>query len=193
MKFVLLSSSRGTTIQSILNALSDGGLRAECVGLVTDKEDRGCADKVRAAGLPVRVVPREKGETREAYDTKIDGAIRELASDCEIVACIGWMFILSPWFVQQWQNKILNVHPSLLPKHPGGHAVQDALEAGDSETGMTIHLIDEGVDTGPIVVQKICSIKQDDTVESLQKRIQDLEKEWYPKVLQQIHTGEIVL
>ncbi|MBU1911757.1 phosphoribosylglycinamide formyltransferase, partial [Patescibacteria group bacterium] len=82
---------------------------------------------------------------------------------------------------------------ALLPKYPGAHGIEEAMEAGEKETGMTIHIIDEGVDTGPILVQKSCSILPDDTVDTLKERVQALEKEWYPKTLQMVETGEIVL
>ncbi|MBU0458954.1 phosphoribosylglycinamide formyltransferase, partial [Patescibacteria group bacterium] len=97
------------------------------------------------------------------------------------------------WFVQKWEGKIINVHPALLPKYPGAHGIEEAMEAGEKETGMTIHIIYEGVDTGPILVQKSCSILPDDTVDTLKERVQALEKEWYPKTLQMVETGEIVL
>ncbi len=94
------------------------------------------------------------------------------------------MFILSPWFVSRYPKKILNVHPSLLPKHPGANAHDLVLAAGETESGMTIHYVDEGLDSGQIIVQKKCSVIPGDTVESLKARVQELEKEWYPKVLE---------
>ena len=197
MDFVVLSSSRGTTFQAVIDAMKDGSLEARCLGLIADREDRGCTEKATAAGIPTLIVERVKGEERESYDRRIDEAIGALVVKTEdvdvLLACMGWMFIFSPWFVTQWKNRILNVHPALLPKHPGGHAIDDALAAGDAETGMTIHWIDEGVDTGKIVEQKNCSILPDDTVDTLKARIQELEKEWYPKVLQMIEQGELRL
>jgi formyltetrahydrofolate-dependent phosphoribosylglycinamide formyltransferase len=195
MDFVVLSSSRGTTFQAVIDAMQSGALEARCLGLIADREDRGCIEKAKNAGLPTVIVERMKGEERESYDRRIDEAIGALVANSEdvdvLLACMGWMFIFSPWFVGQWKNRILNVHPALLPKHPGGHAIDDALAAGDAETGMTIHWIDEGVDTGKIVEQKKCSILPDDTVDTLKARVQALEKEWYPKVLQRFQTGEI--
>ncbi|MDP7068916.1 MAG: phosphoribosylglycinamide formyltransferase [Candidatus Peribacteraceae bacterium] len=195
MKFIILSSSRGTTMKAVLDAVGDGSLTMECLGLVTDSESRGCRDVAMSAGIPIYVLPKEESEDREAYDKRLNDAIEEMGgtpSDT-VVAALGWMFILSPWFVSQWKNKILNVHPSVLPKFPGGNAVADALASGDETTGMTIHVIDEGVDTGPIVLQKECAILPGDDEEALKDRIQLLEKEWYPKVLQQIETGDISL
>ncbi len=188
MKLLLLSSSRGTTLQAVVDALQDGSLEMECLGLIADREDRGCVQKVKDAGYPVVIAARQKDEDREAYDKRLNDAILELGGDPSntIIAALGWMFILSAWFVKQWEKKIINVHPSLLPKYPGGHAISDVLSSGDSETGMTIHYIDEGVDTGEIIEQKSCSIDEGETEDSLKQKIQSLEKEWYPKVLQNL-------
>ena len=192
MNFVVLSSSRGTTFQAVLDAMKDGSLTATCLGLISDREDRGCVEKARSAGLPVKIVEKEKGKERDTYEKRLQEAISGLG-DVDVIAAIGWMFILSPWFMKQWRNRILNVHPSLLPKHPGAHAIEETLEAGDTETGMTLHLIDEGVDTGPIILQKECPVQPGDTADSLKERVQELEKEWYPRVLQMIETGELTL
>lgn len=192
MNFVVLSSSRGTTAQKVFSAIDDGSLTAQCLGLITDKESRGCVQVAKDAGIPVVIVARTKGEDRADYDKKLDEAIRALG-DIDMIAALGWMFIMSPFFVEKWRNRIVNVHPALLPKHPGAHGISDALSSGDTESGMTIHFIDEGVDTGKIIEQKSCTIEPNDTEESLKKRIQELEMEWYPKVLQMIETGDITL
>ncbi len=192
MKFVVFSSSRGTVFRSTLERIADGSLSIACIGLITDKADRLCVSIAQEYGLPYEVVPRTKGEDREAYDKKIERAYEKLleasgtkAGDC-IIALIGWMFILSAWFVEKYPKKIINVHPSLLPKHPGAHAHDLVLESGDTESGMTIHYVDAGLDSGEIIVQKKCSVLPDDTVDTLKARVQELEKEWYPKVLEDI-------
>ena len=188
MNFIILSSSRGTTMQAVLDARIEGSLSASCLGLVTDRDDRGCTEKARSADVPVTVLERKKNVDRAEYDKKLHKAILSMGGDPDhtVIAALGWMYILSPAFVAKWKNRIVNVHPSLLPAHPGAHAIQDALDAEDKKTGMTIHYIDEGVDTGPILLQKECTILPGDTEETLKERIQDLEKEWYPKVLQDL-------
>ncbi|MDD5026195.1 MAG: phosphoribosylglycinamide formyltransferase [Candidatus Peribacteraceae bacterium] len=191
MNFVVLSSSRGTTFQAILDRLTDGTLTG-CLGLVADREDRGCVEKARKAHLPVSIVEHAAGEDRESYDRRLDAAIQNLGK-VELIAAIGWMYVLSPWFVKSWRNRILNVHPSLLPRFPGAHAHEDVLAAGEKESGMTIHLIDEGVDTGPILIQKRCPVLPSDTPDTLKTRVQELEKEWYPKVLGMIAKGTMIL
>ncbi|MDD5751443.1 MAG: phosphoribosylglycinamide formyltransferase [Candidatus Peribacteraceae bacterium] len=194
MNFVVLSSSRGTTFQSVIEALQSGALTATCLGLVADSPERGCIEKAKAAGLPVRIVGKVKGEPREEYDRRLDAELRAMgANEQTIIAAIGWMFVLSPCFVRTWHNRILNVHPALLPKYPGAHAHEEVLAAHEKETGMTIHVIDEGVDTGPILLQKRCPVLPDDTHDALKERVQELEKEWYPKVLQMIEEGEVQL
>ncbi|MBP9850502.1 MAG: phosphoribosylglycinamide formyltransferase [Candidatus Peribacteraceae bacterium] len=194
MKFVILSSARGTVQEAVLKSIKEGSLSAECLGLVSDKAERGCVARAKEFDLPVEIVPMEKGEARADYDKRIDTAVRKLAGGHEIlVTCMGWLWLLSPSFVSAWKNKIINVHPSLLPKHPGAHAHDSVLASKDTESGMTIHLIDEGMDTGKILLQKSCPVLPNDTVQSLKERVQTLECVWYPKVLQMIETGEMTL
>ncbi|MFH0770181.1 MAG: phosphoribosylglycinamide formyltransferase [Candidatus Peregrinibacteria bacterium] len=192
MNFIVLSSSRGTTFQAILDRMQDGSLTAKCLGLVSDRPDRGCVEKALKAGLPVSIVERRKEDTREAYDQRLSAAIDALGK-ADVIAAIGWMFILSEWFVARWHGRILNVHPALLPNHPGAHAHEEVIAAREKESGMTIHIIDEGVDTGPVLLQKTCPVLPGDTAETLQARVQELEKEWYPKVLQMIEDGTLKL
>ena len=181
-------------MQAVLDAITDGSLTMECLGLISDREDRGCVEKANTAGIPVRIVEKQEGEPREDYDNRIDAACTELGSDDQtLIATLGWMFILSSWFVTRWSNRIINVHPALLPVHPGAHAIRDTIDSGDSEGGMSIHIIDEGVDTGPILLQRRCSVDEGETEESLKLKIQELEKEEYPKLLQQIENGAVTL
>lgn len=193
MNFVVLSSSKGTVFQAVIDRMKDRTLTARCAGLIADTEDRGCVMKARAAGIPVLIVPKTKGEDREIYDQRVDAAITELSADNPVIACMGWMWMLSPWFVGKRRNRIVNVHPALLPKHPGAHAHDLVIAAKDHESGMTIHLIDEGMDTGKILLQKTCPVLPDDTVETLKPRVQALECEWYPKALQMIEDGTMKL
>jgi len=199
VNFVVLSSSRGTTFQAVIEAMRRGELTAKCLGLVTDSPDKACIDKAKAAGLPYRIVERVKGQTREEFDFRVHEAILSLGADKQtVIAALGWMFIFTSWFIATWKNQIINVHPALLPKHGGkgmyGHHVHESvLESGEQESGVSIHLMDEGVDTGRVLLQKTCPVLPGDTPETLQKRVQELEKEWYPKVLQMVETREITL
>lgn len=204
MDFIVLSSSRGTTFQAVIDRMHDGSLTARCLGLITDRPDRGCREKAEQAEIPVTVVERKKGEGREVYDRRLHEAIIQYCQpslpsknqkqemNCCMIVCIGWMFLLSPWFVRQWKDCIINVHPSLLPKFPGAHAHEEVIASHEAESGMTIHFIDEGLDTGKIIEQKKCPVFPDDSVDSLKQRVQILECEWYPKVLQKMQEEETI-
>lgn len=226
MDFIVLSSSRGTTFQSVIDRMKDGSLAAKCLGLITDQPDRGCVEKATAAKIPVSVVEKREGDSRDDYDKRLHAVILNLTSPFNhstiqpsiplpqpetsfgpaqdrlhpkpVLAALGWMSILSPWFIRQWNNRIINVHPALLPKFGGagmyGDKVHQAvLASGEQESGITIHLMDEGVDTGKILLQKTCPVLAGDTVDTLKERVQALEKEWYPEVLGMIERGGIML
>ncbi len=215
MKFFVLSSSRGTVFQATLDAMADSRLTAQCMGLITDRPDRGCIGKAEAAHLPVIVVEQREGETPEQYDDRLHGAILDFLrahanqrndrtpeapapSSTLLIAAMGWMHILTPPFIRRWRNRILNIHPALLPKYGGTGMFGDRVHAAvlkdkERESGITIHLMDEGVDTGPILLQEKCPVLPDDTVASLKSRVQALEREWYPRVLEMIHRGQLKL
>ena len=207
LHFVALSTSRGTVFEAVMQEVLQKKIDARCIGLITTKFENGCREKALNAGVPLVIVERKKGEAREDFDKRVHGAILDLdARDREqygvtiskigerpLIACMGWMLLISPWLVNTWRNRIISVHPSLLPKHMGLHGLEDALSSKETETGMTIHIVDEGMDTGRYLVQKSCSILPDDTIETLKVREQNLEKEWYPKALAMIKNGEILL
>lgn len=195
MHFIALSSSRGTTFEGVLQAIEEGALHAKCIGLITDRADRGCIEKAKMFHVPVQIIERANGESREEYERKVEEGIAALGKH-DYLCALGWMWILSPAFTTK--HKIINVHPALLPKYGGkgmyGDRVHEAvLESGDAQSGITVHLMDGDIDTGPILLQKTCDISPDETLDSLKAKVQTLEKEWYPKVLQMIERGEISL
>lgn len=201
MDFIVLSSSRGTTFQAVIETMQKHELKAKCLGLITDKNDRLCIEKAKAAGIPFVVLTKDDSDSREEYDQKINTAISSLIKDKDrtqiVIAALGWMFIFTPWFIAQWKNRIINVHPALLPDFGGkgmyGIKVHQAvLDAKKKESGITIHVMDEGVDTGKILLQKTCPVLADDTAETLRERVQALEREWYPKVLHMIEDGKLL-
>ena len=212
MDFIVLSSSRGTTFQAILDRLADGTLTATCLGLISDRKEHGCIEKARKFNLPVSIVERKKEESPEGYDRRLHKVVcalldkgQRIKDKCispipyplsPILVLIGWFSILSPWFIQKFENRILNIHPALLPRFGGkgmyGIKVHESvLNAREKESGMTIHIVNEQVDAGPILLQKRCPVLPTDTPETLKRRVQELEKEWYPKVLQMIEEGVI--
>ncbi len=202
MDFIVLSSSRGTTFQAVLDAQKRGELAAKCLGLITDRADRECIAKAEAAGVPVWIVEWSPKEKREVYDKRVQEALQDLLKDRDprsaVLAALGWMHIIGPEFIRAWRHRIINVHPALLPRYGGEgmygmHVHRAVLDHREKESGITIHLMDEGVDTGPILLQKTCPVESGDTPETLRDRVQALEKEWYPKLLQMIHRGEVRL
>ena len=184
MNIAVLASTNGTDLQAMIDEKID----LSCV--LVNKHDCGAAKKAINAGIPLVFLDflDKNGEKlgREAYDRHLDLILK--AYEVDLIALVGWMRILSPWFVQEWSKKIINIHPSLLPKYPGMDldVHREVIENGESESGMTIHYVDEEVDHGEIICQKSVPVDPDETPESLKKKVQALEMEWYPKVLRDL-------
>jgi formyltetrahydrofolate-dependent phosphoribosylglycinamide formyltransferase len=133
----------------------------------------------------------EKDERRVAHERLVNAELE--AADVELVVLSGYMRILTPWFVKRWKGRLINIHPSLLPDFPGAHAHRDALAAGVSVTGCTVHLVDEGVDSGPILAQREVEVLAGDNEEALQERVKAAEHILYPEVLDRLCSGQISL
>ncbi len=191
MKIAVLASTNGTDLQAILDEMADGKLPdVDLVKVLSNVEDAGALDKARTAGVEAIFVDPE-GQSREEYDETMIQAIGEV----DLICLIGYMRILSPIFVNKYAGKIINVHPSLLPKYGGkgwlGIKVHEAvLASGDSESGMTVHYVDESVDGGAIVLQEKCVVEPGDTAETLKARVQELEKKGYPEAIRLIQRGQ---
>ena len=163
--------------------------------VITDKTDAGGLQHGRDAGvrsvggpLPMEV---EKSKRRVAHERLVNAELE--AADVELVVLSGYMRILTPWFVRRWKGRLVNIHPSLLPDFPGAHAHRDALAAGASVTGCTVHLVDEGVDSGPILAQREIEVLPGDDEEALQERVKGVEHLLYPDVLDRLCSGQISL
>ena len=133
----------------------------------------------------------ERSERRVAHERLVNAHLE--AADVELVVLSGYMRILTPWFVKRWKGRLINIHPSLLPNFPGAHAHRDALAAGVSVTGCTVHLVDEGVDSGPILAQREIEVLAGDNEEALQERVKVLEHILSPEVLDRLCSGQISL
>lgn len=156
-------------------------VRTHLVSVFSDRPDVGALDRARSAGLPAQVVDWGDFESRESFSSALADAIEETGAKGVVLA--GFMRILSKNFIDRFQGRILNVHPSLLPAFPGAHAVEMALEHGVKVTGVTVHIVDELVDHGPIVAQRPVEVRPGDTVESLHTRIKSVEHTLYPDVV----------
>jgi len=190
-KIAVLSSTNGTNFQSILDAKARGELQdVEICCLITNKADCGAAQKARLNGIKVYFF-NAKDLTSEAYEQSVLDTLKYFEVDLVVLG--GYMKIVGPEIVKEFKNRIINVHPSLLPKYAGGMNLdvhKAVIDAGEKESGMTIHVVTDEVDAGLIVVQKTVEVSPDVTPETLKDKVQTLEKEWYPKVIQKFADGE---
>jgi len=188
-KVGVLASTNGTDLQAIIDEMKAGkmpGIELACV--LSNKESAYALERAREQGYEAIFIDPDN-KTREEFDTELADTLEEHKVD--LVVLIGYMRILSEPFVKRFENRIINVHPALIPKFCGpsffGASVhEEVLKAGETETGMTIHYVDEGCDTGGIILQKTCPVTPDDTTDTLKDKVQALEKKWYPEVIRQL-------
>ena len=179
-KLVVLASGAGTNLQAILDTLHGrGGI--EVVGVGSDRPGARALERARAAGVETAVFPREDHPDREARDAAMAGWIEARGAD--LVALAGYMQLLSPAFVGRFRDRIVNVHPALLPAFPGLDAIGQALDAGVETTGVTVHFVDEGIDTGPAIVQREVPVPAGGDRAELEAAIHAVEHELYPEAI----------
>ena len=185
----VLASGRGSNLQAILDACARPGFPARVAVVISDREQAPALERARGAGVEALWVnPKDFGD-REAYDRAL---VRELqARGVGLVCHAGWMRILSPVYVRAFAGRALNVHPSLLPAFPGLHPQRQALEHGARMSGATVHFLDEGVDTGPIVLQAAVPVALSDTEETLAARILVEEHRLYPEAIRLFAEGRL--
>ena len=176
----ILLSGRGSNFEAIARNVLAGTLPARIALVISNRADAGGLERARALGFPARFIP-SKGKDRDAYDNELIAALRE--SEVNIVCLAGFMRLLGPGFVRAFPSRILNIHPALLPAFPGLEAQKQALDYGVKFTGCTVHLVDEGVDTGPILSQAVVPVLEDDTVETLSARILKEEHRIYSEAI----------
>jgi phosphoribosylglycinamide formyltransferase 1 len=187
----VLASGRGSNLQSLLDAAGGADYPARIVVVVSDRETAAALGRARAHGVSaVFLNPKDFGD-RAAYDAALTETLR--AHDVELVCLAGFMRILGAPFVRAWAGRILNVHPSLLPAFPGLAAQRQALEHGVKVTGATVHFVDEGVDSGPIVLQSAVSVEAADTENTLSARILAVEHRLYPEAVRLVAEGRLEL
>ena len=179
-RLVILASGNGSIAQSIIDAVASKALDAQVVGLICDNENAQVLERAKSAGISEFLIPMKSD--RKLWDSEIINTLEELSPDLVISA--GFMRILSSDCVARF--RIVNSHPALLPLFPGAHAVRDALAAGANETGVTIHWVDDGVDTGEIIAQETVAISASDTQVSLHERIKIVERKLFVATLQSL-------
>lgn len=185
----VLASGRGSNLQAILDASARPGFPARVVVVISDRERAPALDRARAAGIPaVFVNPKDFGD-REAYDAALTQVLE--GHRVGLVCLAGFMRILGPAFVRAWRGRALNIHPSLLPAFPGLHPQRQALDHGVKVSGATVHFVDEGTDTGPIVLQSTVPVQPGDTEDTLAARILVEEHRLYPEAVRLFATGRL--
>ncbi|TJW11462.1 phosphoribosylglycinamide formyltransferase [Parvibacter caecicola] len=191
LKIGVLLSGSGTNLQAIIDAIAAGQVNAEIVSVVSSRPDAFGIRRAEAAGIPVLVLNRAVYAVPEAADALIVENMR--AAGAEYLVMAGYMRKLTPAVLSAYPDRVLNLHPALLPSFKGAHAIQDAWEAGVKVTGITVHLANEDYDKGPIVAQQAVEVREDDTIETLEERIHQAEHQLYPAVIAAIAEGRMSL
>lgn len=192
-KIAVLASTKGTDLQAIIDEQKAGKMPGvELSIVISNKKNAYALERAAEQGYKTIFVD-PKGKTKEAYDEELITILKEYQVD--LVVLIGYMRILTPTFVRAFPRRIINVHPSLMPKFSGpgfydSNVHEEVLKAGETESGCTIHFVDEGVDTGEIILQKKVAVSPQDTAETLKAKVQALEKEWYPEVIREMAQGK---
>jgi len=182
----ILLSGRGSNFMAIADNVAAGRIPAEIAVVVSNRPNAPGLEEAERRGLPARMIP-SKGLEREQYDRQVVEVLKERR--VELVCLAGFMRLLSPYFVSAFPNRILNIHPSLLPAFPGLDAQRQALEYGVKMTGCTVHFVDENLDAGPIVIQSAISVVDDDTPDTLSARILKEEHRIYSEAINIVLSG----
>jgi formyltetrahydrofolate-dependent phosphoribosylglycinamide formyltransferase len=191
LKLGVLGSTKGTDLQAILDAISSGELDAEISIILSNRKKAYILERAENHNVPALFMS-QKDKTREEFDSEMTTIL--IKHKVDLVLLIGFMRILSAEFCREWGDKLLNVHPSLLPKYAGGmdtNVHEEVLKNGEAETGCTIHFVTDEVDGGPILIQKKCTVDFDDTVSTLKAKVQKLEGEAFVEAIKLIQSGNV--
>ena len=188
---VILISGSGSNLQALIDSVAHDGNPARITAVICNRADAYGLERAKQAGIATGLLDHKQFDGREAFDAALIQTID--AHQPDLVVLAGFMRILTPGFVQHYAGRLLNIHPSLLPKHKGLHTHQRALEAGDTEHGCSVHFVTEELDGGPLVVQAVLPIKADDTAESLARRVHQQEHQIYPLAVRWFAEGRLRL
>jgi len=189
VNIAVFASGRGTNFGAIIRAIKSGKIKANLSLLVCDNPKAGAIGRAKRAGIKVALAKREVFANKEDFEAKIIAHLEENKIDLIVLA--GFMRLLSPEFVSKYQGHILNIHPALLPSFRGTEGIKDAFEYGVKVTGVTVHFVDEKIDHGPIILQKEVKIEEDDTLETLEKKMHKIEHRLYPEAVRLYLEGRL--
>lgn len=187
----MLASGRGSNLQAILNAIAENRLFARVVVVVSDNPQAKALERARIARVPARVLKPSDYSSQSEYDRALAECCLEYRA--QVVALAGYMRLLGPDFLAKFPQRVVNIHPSLLPAFPGLRAQEQAICYGVRYSGCTVHFVDEGIDTGPIILQAVVPVLPDDTEQTLSERILVQEHQIYPRALQLIAEGRLLV
>ncbi|MNO44766.1 Phosphoribosylglycinamide formyltransferase [compost metagenome] len=190
-RIAVFASGQGSNFQTMVDASLSGLLGAEIVLLVCDKSQAQVVDRARKAGIEAYVFDPKAYAKREDYETEIVVELEKRHVDLVVLA--GYMRLLTPVLVDRYAGKMINIHPSLLPAFPGKNAIGQALDYGVKLTGITVHFVDGGMDSGPVIAQEAVEILPEDTLESLESKIHQAEQQLYPQVVSSFAKGLVRL
>ena len=187
----ILVSGRGSNMEAITRAAQQGAIPVRPVLVLSDRPGAPALERAGRLGVPAVAIDYRAVSSPDAYHAELDRKLRE--AGVEVVALAGYMRILSSWFVERFADRVLNIHPSLLPAFPGLRPHEQAIAHGVKRSGATVHLVDEGVDSGPIILQEAVEVRDDDTPETLAQRILAVEHVLYPQALALMASGRLRL
>lgn len=185
----VLVSGTGTNLQAILDAVADGSLAADVRVVLSNKPGALALERAARAGVAQRCIPHRDFDSREAFDAALVQALREAGVEWVVLA--GFMRLLTPGFLDAFRGRVVNIHPALLPAFPGVNAQQQALDYGVKVTGCTVHLVDEGTDTGPVIAQRALDVREGEGIDSLKARLLEVEHALLVDVLRRLVTSEL--
>ncbi|MGB4075199.1 phosphoribosylglycinamide formyltransferase [Pseudomonas sp.] len=188
---VVLISGSGSNLQALIDSIATGDSPARIGAVISNRADAYGLERAKQAGIATQVLDHKQFDGREAFDAALVEAID--AFDPQLVVLAGFMRILTPGFVRHYAGRLLNIHPSLLPKYKGLHTHQRALDAGDSEHGCSVHFVSEELDGGPLVVQAVVPVQSDDSPTSLAQRVHQQEHVIYPLAVRWFAEGRLQL
>ncbi len=189
MNIAVFASGRGTNFAAIIRAVKKGKIKANLSLLVCDNPKAAALSRARRAGIMIALVKREDFATRNDFEQKIIHYLEE--NDIGLIVLAGFMRVLGPDLVKRYKDRILNIHPALLPVFKGAHAISDAFDYGVKVTGASVHFVDEKMDHGPLILQEPVEIKETDTLDTLEARIHKVEHKIYPQAIQLFVEGKL--